>query len=258
MPLPVLFAGASGIAAGAKVAGALGTVGKVAGPMVLQNYLNKRAQDRAFEQNKAFWHERFDKEAQYNSPVQQKARLMQAGLNPAMMYGKGGTTGEVKGGSAQGKIAEQYQLQELALMSAQVAKIKSEALRNNASATLTESKIEGQQSINIKANQEAVMSRIKAEQYDKELTANLLGKVATLYTEMERYETQKAETALKTGQAISQAQMVDRYMKLYEDAVQAGIDLQASSWWQILAPLAFKIFGQNIPENPKINLNNLK
>lgn len=258
MPLPVLYAGASGIAAGAKVAGALGTVGKVAGPMVLQNYLNKRAQDRAFEQNKAFWHERFDKEAQYNSPVQQKARLMQAGLNPAMMYGKGGTTGEVKGGSAQGKIAEQYQLQELALMSAQVAKIKSEALRNNASATLTESKIEGQQSINIKANQEAVMSRIKAEQYDKELTTNLLGKVATLYTEMERYETQKAETALKTGQAISQAQMVDRYMKLYEDAVQAGIDLQASSWWQILSPLAFKIFGQNIPENPKINLNNLK
>lgn len=258
MPLPVLYAGASGIAAAAKIGGALGMAGKVAGPMVLQNYLNKRAQDRAFEQNKAFWHERFDKEAQYNSPVQQKARLTAAGLNPAMMYGKGGTTGEVRGGSAQGKIAEQYQLQELALMSAQVAKIKSEAIRNNASASLTNSKIEGQESINIKANQEAVMSKIKAEQYDKELTTKLMGEVAKFYTELERYETQKAETVLKQGQAISQGQMVQKYMELYEDAVKAGIDLQASSWWQLLSPLAFKIFGGNMPQDVEVNLNNLK
>lgn len=223
-----------------------------------QMYLDHRAQKKAFEENKAFWHERFDKEAEYSSPVQQRARLSEAGFNPAMMYGQGGTTGNVKGGGVQGKIAEQYQLQELALMSAQVAKIKSEAIRNNASANLTESKIEGQESINIKANQEAVMSRIKAEQYDKELTTKLMSEVAKFYTELERYETQKAETALKSAQAVSQGQMVDKYMKLYEDAVNAGIDLQASSWWQVLAPLAMKIFGGNITDIPEINFNDNK
>ena len=76
---------------------------------------------------KQFWFERFEKEAQYNSPVEQKARMMAAGLNPALMYKGGQTGGSVSGGSAQGKIAERYQLVELAKMSAEVKKINAEA-----------------------------------------------------------------------------------------------------------------------------------
>ena len=65
--------------------GLLGTAAITGGSMILQNRLNKRAQDRAFEQNKQFWQERFDTEAKYNSPVEQKARMQAAGLNPALM-----------------------------------------------------------------------------------------------------------------------------------------------------------------------------
>jgi hypothetical protein len=88
-----------------------------------QGYMDRRAQERAFEQNKQFWFERFEKEAQYNSPVQQKARMQAAGLNPALMYKGGQTGGSVSGGSAQGKIAERYQMTELAKMSAEVGRI---------------------------------------------------------------------------------------------------------------------------------------
>lgn len=48
---------------------------------VIQNIWNKRMWD---EQN------------EYNSPVQQKQRLLDAGLNPALMYGNGASTGNAQ------------------------------------------------------------------------------------------------------------------------------------------------------------------
>ena len=118
MPIPIAI-GAAALGAGASLAGG-----------IIQNRANRRAQDRAFEQNKQFWQERFDKEAQYNSPLQQKARMQAAGLNPALMYKIGaGGGGNVSSPSAQGKIAERYELGQLALQSAQVAKILEDTKR---------------------------------------------------------------------------------------------------------------------------------
>jgi len=63
MPIPVAIGAA--LAAG----------GVNLGTTIWQNRANRLAQDRAFEQNRLFWQERFDKEAKYSSPVQQMARL---------------------------------------------------------------------------------------------------------------------------------------------------------------------------------------
>lgn len=54
-----------------------------------QDYSNRRAQKRSQE----FQKEMFDMTNAYNHPVQQMARLKEAGLNPALMYGKSGGTG---------------------------------------------------------------------------------------------------------------------------------------------------------------------
>ena len=89
----------------------------------LQNRYNRKQQEKSFEQNKEFWHERYDKEAKYNSPVEQRARMQQAGLNPAMMYKQGAGSGNVKGGGAQGKMADRMNMANLAATSAQTAKI---------------------------------------------------------------------------------------------------------------------------------------
>lgn len=61
-----------------------------------QNYLNKKA----FERERAFYWKRFDATNQFNHPVQQMARLKQAGLNPALMYAKSGGTGQANMGPA--------------------------------------------------------------------------------------------------------------------------------------------------------------
>lgn len=68
---------------GAQLAGQIIQVGA-------QNYSNRRAQKRGQE----FAVEMYDKANAYNHPVQQMARLKEAGLNPALMYGKSGGTGQ--------------------------------------------------------------------------------------------------------------------------------------------------------------------
>lgn len=153
--------------------GALATLGIAAGSTLLGSYLDKRAQDRAFEQNKQFWHERFDKEAQYNSPVQQKARMMAAGLNPALMYKGGQTGGSVTGGSAQGKIAERYQLTELAKMSAEVDAIRKNTEKVEAEKSFIEAKTTGQGTLNEKAVVDLAKAEIEKMYLDDKQKAGL-------------------------------------------------------------------------------------
>ena len=124
-------------AAAAKLGTAMIGAGVSAGTTIYQNIANRRAQERAFQQNKQWWHERFDKEARYNHPVQQMARLKEAGLNPALMYKSGaGGAGSVSGPQSQGKIAEKYDMANLALMSAQTAKMVNDAKKSEAEAHL--------------------------------------------------------------------------------------------------------------------------
>jgi hypothetical protein len=56
----------------------------------MQDAKNLRQYNRQRKDNLTDWH----RQNQYNSPVQQMARLKEAGLNPALMYGKSGGTGQ--------------------------------------------------------------------------------------------------------------------------------------------------------------------
>lgn len=201
MPIPIAI-GAAAIGAGAGLAGG-----------VMQNVANKRAQDRAFEQNKAFWQERFDKEAKYNSPVEQVARMQAAGLNPALMYKSGaGGGGNVSSPSAQGKVAERYELGQLALQSAQVAKLVEDTQKVKAEKAFIESKTGGQSTTNEILAKQLVMKEIEAGNYsaqNKAFVDNLI------------------ETALK---AKAQAKTADQEQQILEnvylEASKKGIDLR--------------------------------
>lgn len=153
--------------------GPLATLGLQAGLAGGQYLLDQRAQKKAFEQNKQFWHERFDKEAQYNSPVQQKARMQAAGLSPALMYKGGQTGGNVSGGSAQGKIAEKAQLTELARMSAEVAKIKAQTAKEQVQADYIASRTTGQDTTNKVLVQDLLLKELDVKYGDDKRSAEV-------------------------------------------------------------------------------------
>jgi mannitol-specific phosphotransferase system IIBC component len=214
------FAAVPAAAAGAKIAwGALATK---AAPYALagaQGYMDKRAQDRAFEQNKAFWHERFNKEAQYNSPVEQSARLMAAGLNPALMYKSGaGGGGNVTGPSAQGKIAERYQLGQLALQSAQVGKIVEDTDRVKAESEYIRSKTEGQGTTNKIAVQNLLIKEVEATNAPEKTKQELEMRAKQIMLEAEKLSTQKQMTQEK-------ANLNYKFQTLEKDMIDAGVDV---------------------------------
>lgn len=204
-----------------------------AGLALGQNYLDRRAQDRAFEQNKQFWHERFDKEAQYNSPVQQKARMVAAGLNPALMYKGGQTGGNVSGGSAQGKIAERYQLTELARMSAEVQKIKADTEKTKAEDLFIKSKTEGQGTSNKIAVQDLAIKSIEATNADAKMKLSLKNDLMTILNQVEKWNTQVQQTGLTEQQKINQQNLNYKFEKLEKDLIEAGVDRE-SPWFQSL------------------------
>ena len=199
--------------------GILGTAALTGGSMILQNRLNKRAQDRAFEQNKQFWQERFDTEAKYNSPVEQKARMQAAGLNPALMYKSGaGGGGNVSGPSAQGKVAERYELGQLALQSAQVAKIVEDTKRTKAEKDYITSKTEGQGTSNKIAVQNLVIKQVEATNAPAQVKNMLDKQVADIMLQAEKLQTQTQDTQAKKN-------LNYKFQKLEKDMIDAGVDV---------------------------------
>lgn len=231
--------------------GALATLGITAGSALLGSYLDKRAQDRAFEQNKQFWHERFDKEAQYNSPVQQKARMMEAGLNPALMYKGGQTGGNVSGGSAQGKIAEKYQLTELALMSAQVEKLKEEAKKTNSENEFIKAKTEGQGTTNKIAVQNLAIKGIEASNADAKMQLSLKNDLMDILNKVEKYNTQVQLTGLTEAQKQNAKNLDYRFQNLEKNMIKAGID-PTSGPFQTLKQFYVNKMGQWITDTRKM------
>jgi hypothetical protein len=199
--------------------GLLASAALTGGSMILGNVLNKRAQDRAFEQNKQFWQERFDAEAKYNSPVEQKARMQAAGLNPALMYKSGaGGGGNVSSPSAQGKIAERYELGQLALQSAQVAKIKEDTEKVKVEKDFISSKTEGQGTSNKIAVQDLTIKQVQATNAPEKVKNELTMQTKQIMLEAEKVSTQKEMTQEKKN-------LNYKFQTLEKDMIDAGVDV---------------------------------
>lgn len=205
-----------------------------AGLMLGNAYLDHRAQKKAFEQNKQFWHERFDKEAQYNSPVQQKARMMAAGLSPALMYKGGQTGGNISSPNAQGKIAERYAITELAKMSAEVGEINSRTRLNNAEVNLKgkRGKLFDVQTAN--ATLDGTMKQILKGEYSeqqKQVTAKLTAEAKEVTARRQKVE---AETENVEKQNKIMQKELDLYKKVYENYMQLGMNPDSPAAQQVL------------------------
>jgi hypothetical protein len=98
-----------------------------AGGGLLGGWMNKRAQDRAWNRNKKMWH----MQNAYNHPAQQIARLKEAGLAPQLLYGNG-----VQASGNSGQLpkyqAEQYHITPIDTANIRLAGAQTELARSQA------------------------------------------------------------------------------------------------------------------------------
>lgn len=102
-----------------------------------QQISNFKSMDKAQELNKDMFGYTFDIQSRYDSAAQQKKRLIEAGLNPALMYSNGnagfagGSTGnasatQVQGGNASDEVSRKQNDMQNNIMGIQLAKLQSE------------------------------------------------------------------------------------------------------------------------------------
>ena len=193
-----------------QVGGQLGAQGINAG----NNYFS-------FRRNKKFYWERWNKQNKYNHPVQQMARLKEAGLNPALMYGKSGGTGNASPMSAPDHKPVQFgdpnfglAFSQMELQKSQVELQKTQQVLN-AQKTATEQKqtalTEAQAGKTRAEKEEALVRASKAEdiinsslEYQKAITnkankdANLTQENYTQLKGMREQNLEKAKLEVKT------------------------------------------------------------
>lgn len=113
--------------------------------MALQNKYNTQAAAQSMEYAKTMnrinfeqQNQMFDKQAEWNSPEQQKQRLKEAGLNPSLMYGIGGEGGSsVSSGGGTGPQVQGVNNTgtQAVMMGLQMKSIESQIALNNAQAS---------------------------------------------------------------------------------------------------------------------------
>lgn len=113
--------------------------------MALQNKYNMQAAEKSMEYAKTMnqinfeqQNQMFDKQAQWNSAEQQKQRLKEAGLNPALMYGigsEGGSSVSSGGGTGSGVQGVSNPGTQAVMMGLQAKSIESQIALNNAQAS---------------------------------------------------------------------------------------------------------------------------
>lgn len=216
----------------------LAALGITAAGALGQYALNQRSQKKAFQQNVDFWKQKFDETNKYNSPVQQVARLKEAGLNPAMMYGQSasGATGQATSQSSEGAKAPQMQgLTQLGLMSAQADQIKQQTELAKQDAALRRVQATTEMSKAAKTKSEAKtaenLSKTSADLFQAEMTqAQNKAVQSFMQTEVMNKSKQDQVNAIisdaryKSAQAKSQENINQVYDETRKALIKAGID----------------------------------
>lgn len=144
-------------AAGSVISAGIGALGSLFGTGVNSREAQKdrEFQERMYKQQYQDSIDFWKMQNEYNLPSAQLDRLKQAGLNPLLMYGDGGISGNIAqgapqlpsaphGAQARADLSAMIPLANLALVKAQAKAMDAQANRDNAQAGLTESQTEGQ------------------------------------------------------------------------------------------------------------------
>ena len=129
MALPAALGAIAAKAAGSKALGTAATTLGITG-------MNQLLKDRAFRKEKKWWKEQFDYSAKYDTPKAQIARMKEAGLNPALMYGGSGSVAGAPSPSGGSMDAASAELSNLGLISGEVRNLKADTAVKQATENL--------------------------------------------------------------------------------------------------------------------------
>ena len=163
----------------------------------MQNQSNKRA----FKRSAEFTREMFDATNEYNHPVQQMARLKEAGLNPALMYGKSGGTGQATQPAGQKQEATQIPDLNAGLSYAQLQLMKSQ--QENADSQTNLNTLQGATEAEKTALVKKQTAKTGAEAISAGETAKLASELtnAQLSAQLVEIEGKKAQTRVTESTA---------------------------------------------------------
>jgi hypothetical protein len=163
---------------------------------------------RAFKRNEKLYWESWNATNEYNHPVQQMARLKEAGLNPALMYGKSGGTGNaVAGPTPQSDAAQIPDLAGgLAYSELQLQKSQIETNKANAENLSSQSQLNAQKTATEVKNQalieeqtgktaaERISAKARADLADQLTEASLQAQLIGIKKDVAGVELTKAQT----------------------------------------------------------------
>jgi hypothetical protein len=166
---------------------------------ILQVGMQNQSNKRAFKRSADFTREMFDKTNEYNHPVQQMARLKEAGLNPALMYGKSGGTGVATQPAGQKQDATQIPDLNAGLGYAELQLIKSNIKNNKSQSDLNNLKgaTEAQNAALVKEQ----TAKTKAEAQSAKATADLASELTDAQLQAQLIDIKGKEAGIKQTEA---------------------------------------------------------
>ena len=203
---------------------------------IIQTGMQAGQNKRAFKRSAEFTREMFDATNAYNHPVQQMARLKEAGLNPALMYGKSGGTGQAT--NPPGQTMQPATVPDLnaGLGYAELQLIKSNIKNNESAQNLNTLKgaTEAQNAALIKEQTgKTAAEKVTAQEQSKlasELTnASLQAQLASTQNKIANTEGTKAATRVtKSNARVAEATETQRIQKATAELkdITAGVNLK--------------------------------
>ncbi len=238
--------------------------------MALQNKYNTQAAAQSMEYAKTMnrinfeqQNQMFDKQAEWNSPEQQKQRLKEAGLNPGLMYGIGGEGGSsVSSGGGTGTQVQGVNNTgtQAVMMGLQAKSIESQITLNNAQASKINAETEKTEKETEKTSAETkgVWSGIELL---KAQTSSEEAKIKLTNMQTELTEAMREESWSNWEKARAEIAEISRIMeKLNKEIEGMGFDneIKNKSKEAIIGNYFadLKVKGQQIIEsNSKVKLN---